>query len=136
MTKSEVFSFMNDNPFFHLATEENGQPHTRIIRLYKADESGIIFNVGKHKDVFRELTTNPKVELCFYNAKESRQVRVGGEVEIIEDMELKMSIVDNHTYLKPWIEKEGYDALTVCLVRNGVAYVWRHDNEPKIEVRL
>ena len=136
MTKNEIFSFMNDNPFFHLATVYNGLPRTRMIRLYKADESGIMFNVGKHKDVFRELTATPKVELCFYNTRESIQVRVRGEVEIIEDLELKMSVVDNHTYLKPWIEEKGYDVLAVCLVRNGVAYVWKGDNEPKIEVLL
>lgn len=140
MDKNEIFAFLQSNPAFHLGTTEADQPRVRGMLLYKGDEKGIIFHTGKMKDVHRQLSNNPKVELCFNNYQDHIQVRIMGVVELIEDLELKKEIVNSpgREFLKPWIEKMGYETFAVCKLRNGRATVWTMETnfEPKSYIDL
>ncbi len=138
MTKEEVLEFVNQNPVFSLATVEGNQPHVRIIMLYKADKDGIIFCTGRQKAVYEQLQTNPAVEMCFYNADEGRQVRIEGTVELLDDLELKMQIVEQFTFLKPWVESEGYEVLIPFCLKNGKAVTWTMETnfDPKQYIQL
>ena len=126
MNKAEIFDFLNANPVFHLATVEGTRPHVRGMLMYRADEHGIIFHTGKMKDLHRQLTANPNVELCFSNGKfdDLVQVRISGAVELVEDLELKKEIVQKREFLKPWVEQAGYEPLAVYRMKKGVAVVW------------
>jgi pyridoxamine 5'-phosphate oxidase len=126
MTKNEILNFLNDNPVFHLATVEGNKPHVRGLLLYRADQSGILFHTGKTKDLHRQLTANPNVEMCFNNGKfqDLIQIRVSGTVELEEDLELKKEIVQKREFLKPWIERDGYGLLVVYRMKKGMATVW------------
>lgn len=140
MNKKEILQFINTNPIFHLATVEGDTPHVRGMLLYRADEKGIIFNTGKIKDLYRQLSANPKVELCFSNGifENLIQVRITGTVEPLEDLDLKKEIVGKRDFLKPWVDKVGYEQLAVYALRNGVATVWTMATniEPKKFVKL
>jgi uncharacterized pyridoxamine 5'-phosphate oxidase family protein len=70
------------------------------------------------------MQQNPNVELCFSSADSSKQVRVSGKAEFIEDQNLKEEIVNKRSFLKPWIEEQGYDMLKVFRVTNCTATVW------------
>ena len=126
MTRKEVLEFMSSNPIFHLATVEGDKPHVRGMLLYRADENGVIFNTGKIKDLYKQLTKNPNVEMSFTNGifENLIQIRVIGTVELDEDLDLKKEIVQKRDFLKPWVEQVGYDALAVYRLKNGVATVW------------
>jgi pyridoxamine 5'-phosphate oxidase len=126
MTKNEILDFLNANPVFHLATVEGNKPHVRGLLLYRADESGILFHTGKTKDLHRQLTANPNVEMCFNNGKfqDLIQIRVSGTVEPVEDLELKKEIVQKREFLKPWIERDGFGLLVVYRMKKGMATVW------------
>ena len=126
MNKTEILAFLNANPVFHLATVEGGRPHVRGMYLYRADEKGIVFHTGKVKDIHRQLTANPHVEMSFNNGKFDCliQIRVSGEVELIEDLDLKKEIVQKREFLKPWVERDGYESLAVYRLKNGKAAIW------------
>lgn len=126
MNKSEILEFLNTNQVFHLATVEGNKPHVRGLLLYKADENGVIFHTGRMKDLHKQLTQNPQVEMCFNNGNFENliQIRVGGTVELIEDLELKKEIVQKREFLKPWVDKMGYEFLAVYRIKNGIATVW------------
>jgi uncharacterized pyridoxamine 5'-phosphate oxidase family protein len=126
MNKNEIFAFLNANPVFHLATIEESKPHVRGMYMYRVDENGIIFHTGKVKDLHQQLTANPHVELSFNNGKFDNliQVRVSGAVELVEDMDLKQEIVKKRPFLKPWVERDGYDLLAVYRLKNGRAVTW------------
>jgi len=106
--------------------------------LYRADEDGIIFCTGRDKDVNKQLSKNPAVEMCFYNHDEGRQVRIEGNVELLDDLELKMQIVEQFTFLKPWVESEGYEILIPFCLKKGKAVVWTMETnlEPKKYIQL
>ena len=126
MNKNEIFGFLNSNPVFHLATVEGNKPHVRGLLLYRADENGLVFHTGKMKDLHRQLTANPHVEMCFSNGKfeDLVQIRVSGAVELVEDLELKKEIVQKREFLKPWVERGGYGPLAVYRLRKGTATIW------------
>lgn len=126
MNKSEILEFLNANPVFHLATIEGDKPRVRGMLLYRADENGIIFHTGKMRDLHRQLTQNPNVEMSFNNSSDENliQVRVSGTVELIENIKLKKEIVEEREFLKPLVEQMGYDFLAVYRMKNGTASVW------------
>ncbi|HBA89949.1 MAG TPA: pyridoxamine 5'-phosphate oxidase [Geobacter sp.] len=140
MNKKEIMEFINVNPIFHLATVDGETPHVRGMLLYRADENGIVFNTGKIKDLYHQLIENPNVEMCFTNGifENLIQVRVSGKVEPVEDLELKKEIVKKREFLKPWVDKVGYDQLAVYVMKKGEATVWTMstNTEPKEFVEL
>ena len=129
MNKSDVFTFINENPSFCLATSENKKPHVRVITLFRADDKGIIFATGKHKDVYKQLIANPYVELLFWIADEGTQVRISGAARPFEDLKIKKLVVEKFTFLKPWVEQEGYDQLAPFSLENAKAFVWTQEAE-------
>ena len=137
MNKEEIFKFLNDNPSCAVATCDAAKPHVRILMLHKADETGIYFMVGKFKDVYRQLSLNPSVELCFH--KENFQVRVSGDVEKLDkNMDLKKEILEARPFLKSWIEQVGFKSMAVFRVKNGIATTWSLESElqPKSYIQL
>jgi len=137
MTKDQILLFLNENPSFALATSDGNKPHARILMLHKADETGIYFMVGKFKDVYRQLSLNPSVELCFH--KDNFQVRINGKAENLEkDIDLKKEILEARPFMKPWIDQVGFKYMAVFRIRNGVATTWSLETEmqPKDSVLL
>lgn len=130
MNKDEILNFLNTNPVFHLATIEGDKPRVRGMLLYRADNDGLIFHTGKMRDLYRQLTENPNVELSFNNgsSEDLIQIRVSGTVELVEDIELKKEIVQKREFLKPFVEQSGYGPLAVYRIRHGVASVWKMKN--------
>ena len=138
MTKEEILEFATQNPIFSLATTDNDQPRVRMMMLYRADENGIIFCTGRDKDVNKQLTANPAVELCFYNAEEGRQVRIEGTVKMLDDLELKKQVVEAFSFLKPWVESQGYEVMICYRLDNARAITWTMETnfDPKQYIQL
>ena len=140
MNKSEIIAFLNANPVFHLATLDGDKPRVRGMLLYRADERGVLFHTGKMRDLFKQLTANPHVELSFNNGSNEDliQVRISGTVELLEDLELKKEVVRNRDFLKPLADQAGYDFLAVYRIKDGVASIWKMltNLEPKKYVEL
>jgi uncharacterized pyridoxamine 5'-phosphate oxidase family protein len=86
MTKEEIRKFLRANPVTAVATVEGEIPRVRMIMTYRADENGIIFCTGEDKDLHKQLSSRPDIEMCYYSAEQNTQVRVSGAVEVIEDL--------------------------------------------------
>ncbi len=137
MDKQQILEFLNANPDFQLATVEGNIPHVRTLMLHKADETGIYFMVGKFKDVYRQLSLNPNIELCFH--KDNFQVRIAGHVESLDkDLELKKEILSARLFMKPWIDSAGFKHMAVFRIKNGIATTWSLETEtqPKTFLEL
>jgi uncharacterized pyridoxamine 5'-phosphate oxidase family protein len=137
MDKLQILEFLNANPDFQLATTEGNIPHVRTLMLHKADETGIYFMVAKFKDVYRQLSLNSNVELCFH--KDNFQVRITGRVESLDkDLELKKEILAARPFMKPWIDRLGFKYMAVFRVKNGIATTWSLETEtqPKTFLEL
>ena len=145
MQKEQIFELMNQNPALFLATVEGTEPRVRGMRLYKADESGIVFHTGPHKDLYHQLLKNPNVQLCFYDGANNMQVRVRGTVEQSDDLALKKEIEAHPTrgFMQAWrgmvnSEEAFYNMFSVFTLKNGLANVWTFTSNfgPKEDIQL
>jgi len=138
MTKKEILKFVEKNPVFSLATIDGEKPRVRMMMLAMVNENGLVFTTGRDKAVCNQMTANPAIEMCFYNADEGRQVRIEGKTEALNDLKLKKQIVEKFTFLKPWVEKEGYEVMMPYRVKHGRATVWTMETnlEPKQFIEL
>lgn len=130
MNKEEIFTLINNNPVGYLATEDGDQPRVRALLIYKAGNEGIIFHTGIFKDLYNQILKNPKTEICFNDFKSGVQVRVFGELELINDKGLKDEILQSpsRAFLREWVKngdmKDYYNELAVFNLKNGRAVTW------------
>ena len=130
MNKTEIMAFVKANPICCLATVEGDKPHVRALGLYRADENGIILQSDKRKDLYKQLVKNPEAEICFCDTRNFVEVRVSGRIEILEDLALKKELVEARPFVKPVVEKMGYDTIAVYRLRNGKATSWSINEPP------
>jgi len=124
MNKTEILEFLNANPTCYLATSISNKPYIRAMRMVSADEKGLIFQTVDGKDLPKQMMENPSVEVCFYNMKENVQIRVAGKATLLEDLDLKKKIAEQRPFLKPLIEKKGFDVMPVFRIVDCVACTW------------
>lgn len=142
MNKETIYQQLNSHPVFQVATVEGDQPHTRAVLLYSADENGIIFHTGRSKDLFAQIEENPKAEFCF-NC-DNVQIRITGELKILNDNSLKDEIVNHPTraFLKAWTTNgemtDYYNSLQVLCMEHGKATIWTMNTNfsPKEYIKL
>lgn len=138
MEKQEIFKLITQNPVFHLATMDGDQPRVRGMLLFRADEDGIIFHTASTKDVYKQIISNPKAELCFQCGE--TQIRITGVLELVEDEKLKKEIFEHPTrkFLQAWKDNGIDNLLTIFRMKNAAAITWTMaDNfKEKIAVSL
>lgn len=121
MDKKEILEFITKNPTAYVATVEGNKPHVRPLGTYRADENGIIFSMQSDKDVYKQVVNNPETEICYF--ADGVVIRVNGQMQPMTDMELKKEIAEKRPFLKPGVEKEGWDYVGVFKVNNAKATV-------------
>jgi len=126
MTRDQVLEFAAANPAAFMATVDGGKPRVRAMHTALAEPVGLTFCTGVNKDVHRQLVANPAVELAYWDQKAGVQVRVRGEMQPLNDLDLKKRIVNEvFTFLKPVVERFGYDVLSLFRLAKGTSVVWR-----------
>ena len=124
MDKSEILAIIKEIPTCFLATVDGNQARVRGMEKFRADEDGIILYTSKVKDVYQQVAKNPDVEICFLSDKGGMQIRVSGKMETVEDTGIKEELISARPFLKPIVEKVGYDGLAILRLKNGKATTW------------
>ena len=123
MTMQECISFATEHPVCSLATVDGNQPRVRTFLLWRADENGFYFETLNPKDVYEQLTNNPKVEICFFNhesdLEKAKTMRLSGEVEFLDDPDLKKQLLQDWPFLQ-----DAEPVLELFRVRSGEAFFW------------
>lgn len=122
MDRNEIISFVNANPVCYLATVEGDAPRVRGMRMYKADERGILVQTASLKDLYKQLVKHPKVELCFNSP--NMQLRVSGTAEFLEEQSVKEEAVAARPFLKQMVDAHGWDVIKVFRVAHATAFTW------------
>lgn len=101
-----VCKFLKDAGTYYLATVEGDQPRVRPFGTAHIFEGRLYIQTGKMKPVSKQLTANPKAELCaFYNGT---WVRVTGELVEDDRVEARKSMLDAYPNLrKMYDENDG-----------------------------
>ena len=68
-------------------------------------------------------------ELSYWSAEDGIQIRLRGQMEHVESLDLKKQIVETvFTFLKPVVEEHGYESLALFRLSGGEYRVWDSNN--------
>lgn len=94
----KVCQFLKDASVYYLATVEGDQPRVRPFGTAHIFEDKLYIQTGKKKDVSKQLSANPKAEICAF--LDGKWLRVS--CELIEDdrVEARKSMLDAYENLR------------------------------------
>ncbi len=123
MRFQEYIDFATEHPVRSVATVDGDQPRVRTFLLWRANESGFYFETFSPKDVYMQLKSNPKVEMCFFNnesdLEKAKTMRLSGEVEFLDDPDLKKQLLEDWPFLQ-----EAEAVLELFRIQSGEAFFW------------
>jgi uncharacterized pyridoxamine 5'-phosphate oxidase family protein len=135
MDFKDCIKFANETPVCYLATMDGDQPRVRALGFWFADDKGFYFQIGDMKDMYGQLQANRKVEACFWQPGEASgtMMRVAGEVEFLNDQELKKKVLKDRPFLKEFGMTFDHPGLIIFRITKGDAYFWnmKTNFEPK-----
>lgn len=126
MEFKDCIDFANGTPVCYLATADGDQPRVRALGFWFADETGFYFQIGAVKDMYGQMQANRKVEVCFWQPDEQTgtMMRVAGEVEFVDDIELKKKVLEDRPFLKEFGMTFDHPGLIIFRIAKGEAYFW------------
>jgi len=138
MTREEILALVTANPVGWIATVEGDRPHVRALRAFRVREDGPLFQISAVKDVYRQLTENANVEVCFNDHERGIQVRLSGTVRFVEDDAVLDDVLAERAFLQPLAEKHGRGVINLFVIEHAVANIWTRELnfEPKEYVKL
>ncbi len=95
----QVLDFLNKTGVYYLATDEGGQPRVRPIGFVMECGGKLAFCTGNKKAMCKQLTANPKVEICAYDGQ-GNTLRITGEAIFATSAETQQKALDTMPVLK------------------------------------
>ena len=113
-----VCKFLKDAGVYYLATVEGDQPRVRPFGTVHIFDGKLYIQTGKVKPTSRQLSANPRAELCaFHNGA---WVRVAGELVEDDRIEAKKSMLDAYPNLRGMYDENDGNT-QVLYFKNAVA---------------
>ncbi len=115
-----------------LCTVDGDQARGRGMIPLWVNEDGIYFTTGRSKNLYEQMVANPKVELCFVILQPLKHLRVTGQVEFVEDMELKNKALAERPFLKALGMNSAEDPNFILFrMAHGEAHFWTWEDNLK-----
>jgi uncharacterized pyridoxamine 5'-phosphate oxidase family protein len=126
-----VYDFLKGCGNYYLATVDGDQPRVRPFGSLAIFEDRLYFQTGKVKDVSKQMSANPKIEICAYDG-EGNWVRVQAVAVEDDRREAKQFLLDAHPELKGMYSADD-DNTQVLYLQNAIARFHSFSGgEPKV----
>lgn len=96
----EICRFIRECGYFFLATSIESEPHLRPMGMIYADDEALYIATDKRKNVYRELTGNPMVELASYSLSSRKWTRIHGKMTVESSPRIKEEMSEMYPMLK------------------------------------
>lgn len=113
-----VCEFLKSAGVYYLATVEGDQPRVRPFGTIHIFEGRLYIQTGKIKPVSKQISTNPKAELCAF--KDGVWLRVACELVEDDRVEAKKSMLDAYSNLRAMYDENDGNT-QVLYLKNAVA---------------
>ena len=94
----KICTFLEEAGTYYLATVEEDQPRVRPFGTVLLYEGRLYIQTGKIKSVSRQISANPKVEICAF--KDGKWLRLAGVLENDDNREPKVAMLEKMPSLK------------------------------------
>ena len=121
MTNAQkVSEFVSNAKTFYFLTTDGNQPKGRPFGFHMLVEDKIYFGCGTFKNVFKQLTDNPQVEVLAVNGGEF--LRYDGTVRIVKDDALLAKVREIMPDIMAMYDKNGWE-MGLFYLENGHAEI-------------
>ena len=93
-------SFIRGCGYFFLATSADNQPKLRPFGMIHSSGGSLFIATDRRKQVYRELSQNPRIEIGAYNLHTRRWIRITGRAEPEHSIPIKEEMVSMYPSLK------------------------------------
>ncbi len=128
---NEVYEFLKKAGTYYLATvDKNNQPHVRPFTSYDIIDGKLFIQTSNQKDVFEQMITNPKIEICAMS--KGQWIRVMAEAEHIDNVDTRKRMLDDVPELRNVFKYDENDGKCAVLCLNkGTATFYSFTDAPK-----
>lgn len=123
----EVYDFLKKSGVFYLATEDGDQPRVRPFGALNIYDDKLYIQTGKKKDVSKQISVNPNVEICAMN--DGKWIRITGKVISDDRIDAKRDFLDNNPNLKKMYSADD-DNTEVLYFKDATAIIYSFDGDP------
>lgn len=127
----EVLDFIKKCGTYYLATVEGNQPRVRPFGTIEVFEDKLYIQMGKVKNVSKQLAANPKAEICCFDGASGMWLRLCGELVNDDRVEAKKHMLDAYPNLRG-MYNENDDNTQVLYFKNATATFASFTSEPKV----
>ena len=115
-----VYEFLKKAGTYYLATAEGDQPRVRPFGTINEFEGKLYIQTGKVKPVSRQISENPKVELCAFC--DGEWIRVACELVEDDRVEARRSMLDAYPDLRRMYDENDGNT-QVFYMKNATAVI-------------
>lgn len=117
---AKVCEFLDKAKVFYFLTTDGDQPKGRPFGFRLLDGDKLYFGCGTFKNVFRQLTENPKVEILAVAGNEF--MRYDGKAKVVKDEALLAKVREASPQLMAMYDKNGWE-MGLFYLENGHAEI-------------
>ena len=128
----EVQEFLKECGVYYLATMDGEQPRVRPFGTAEIYEEHLYIQTGKNKDVYKQIETNPNVEICAF--KDGKWIRISGKLVLDDRIEAKKDMLDKNPSLRGMYDEN--DDNTAVLYFESAKAIISSFNEPPKEIEF
>jgi len=125
----EVYDFLKKCGTYYLATIDGDTPRVRPFGTVNIFEGRLYILTGKSKDVSRQITANPKVEISAFDGEQ--WIRVNATAIDDDRLEPKIDILNAYLHLKEMYSADDSNTQTFYL-KDVTAIISSFGGSPKI----
>ncbi len=125
-----VYEFLKTAETYYLATVEGDQPRVRPFGTVNIFENKLYIQTGKSKNVAKQISSNPKVEICAMKGDE--WIRVTGTLVLDERTEAQESMLNNYPSLRAMYTTGPNGNTAVYFFRDAVATISSFSHGPEV----
>ena len=124
-----IEEFIKQAQTYYLATTEGDQPRVRPFGTIHIFEEKLYIQTGKVKDVSKQLTANPKAEICAF--KDGEWIRVAGTLVEDDRVEARQSMLDAYPSLQSMSAADDGNTQVFCF-ESGTATISSFTHAPEV----
>ena len=125
----EIYEFLKNAGTYYIATVDNNKPKVRPFGTIEIFEDKLYIQTSKKKDVFKQISLNPNVEICaFLNGK---WIRLAGKLVVDDRVEAKRHMLDCYPNLKGMYSETDPNT-AVLYFESATATIYSFTDEAKV----
>ncbi len=133
---NQVLNFINNSPVQYFATVGlDEKPKVRPFQFMLEDNGKLYFCTSNQKNVYREMSANPYVEMCC-SGENFSWMRLSGKAVFSKDISLKQKVLETSPLVKSIYQTPENPEFEIFYLEQAVAVISDFSGNPPSTHRL